>query len=67
MILFSERLRELRIEKQISQSELAKILGVSQRSISSWETGYREPDYEMLEQLADFFDVTMGYLLGTGD
>lgn len=67
MILFSERLRELRIEKQISQSELAKILGVSQRSISSWETGYREPDYEMLEQLADFFDVTMGYLLGTED
>ena len=67
MILFSERLRELRIEKQISQSELAKILGVSQRSISRWETGYREPDYEMLEQLADFFDVTMGYLLGTED
>lgn len=67
MILFSERLRELRIEKQISQSELTKILGVSQRSISRWETGYREPDYEMLEQLADFFDVTMGYLLGTED
>lgn len=67
MILFSERLRELRIEKQISQSELAKILGVSQRSISSWETGFRRPEYEMLEQLADFFDVTMGYLLGTED
>ena len=64
MILFKERLRELRTERKLSQSELAKALNVSQRSISSWETGFRQPDFEMLEQIVKFFDVTAGYLLG---
>ena len=64
MILFKERLRELRTEKHLSQSELAKALNVGQRSISSWETGFRQPDFEMLEQIVKFFEVTADYLLG---
>ena len=64
MILFKERLRELRTEKHLSQSEFAKALNVSQRSISSWETGFRQPDFEMLEQIVKFFDVTAECLLG---
>lgn len=64
MILFKERLKELRIERNFTQTELAKILNVSQRSVSSWETGFRQPDYETLELIARFFDVSADYLLG---
>ena len=64
MILFTERLKELRCEKGLSQTELAKALNVSQRSISSWETGFRQPDYETLILIAKYFDVTTDYLLG---
>ena len=67
MILFKERLKELRIEKKLSQAELAKELKVSQRSISSWETGFREPDFKTLSRIALFFDVTTDYLLGLSD
>lgn len=64
MIKFQERLKELRNEKELSQQELAKELKVSQRSISSWETGFRQPDYETLRLIAEYFDVTTDYLLG---
>ena len=67
MILFKERLKELRVERKLSQEDLAKELNVSQRSISSWETGFRQPDFETLERIAKFFDVTADYLLGLGD
>ena len=67
MIQFKERLKELRKEKHLSQAELAKELQVSQRSISSWETGFRQPDFETLEFLAKFFNVTTDYLLGVTD
>ena len=64
MILFKERLKELRVERKLSQEDLAKELNVSQRSISSWETGFRQPDFETLERIAKFFDVTADYLIG---
>ena len=67
MIKFKEKLKELRTEKNLSQIQFAKIINVSQRSISSWETGFREPDFETLEKLAKFFDVSTDYLLGLED
>lgn len=67
MVDFSERLKELRTEKGLSQAQLAKELNVSQRSISSWETGFREPDFQMLVLLSKFFGVTTDYLLGVSD
>jgi transcriptional regulator with XRE-family HTH domain len=67
MIQFKEKLKELRIEKKLSQTDLAKVLNVSQRSISSWETGFRRPDFETLELIAKYFDVSTDYLLGLGD
>ena len=67
MIIFNERLKELRIEKKLSQTQLAKHLKVSQRSISSWETGFREPDFKTLNSIAQFFDVSTDYLLGLED
>ena len=64
MIMFKERLKELRKEKMLSQDDFAKIINVSQRSISSWEKGSREPGFEVLAQIAKYFDVTTDYLLG---
>ncbi len=43
------------------------MLSVDQRTISNWETGIREPDYEMLVKIAKLFDVTTDYLLGVED
>jgi len=58
------RLRELREEKGITQSQLAKNLGFSRNTISQYETGAREPDIQTIKKLCDFFGVSAGYLLG---
>ncbi len=63
----NNRLRELRKEKGLTQIELAKILNVSDRSVGFYETGERDPDTETLKKLADYFDVTIDYLLGRSD
>ncbi len=67
MIKFTERLKSLRNEKNLSQAQLAKELNVSQRSISSWETGFRQPDFATLELIANYFEVSADYLLGLTD
>lgn len=58
------RLKELRLEKDITQKELGRILNLSQRSISQYELGIRFPDEIILNLMADFFDVSMDYLFG---
>lgn len=67
MILFKEKLKELRVYHNLSQKELAEKLEVSQRSISSWETGFRQPDFETFEKISKFFNVTTDYLLGISE
>ena len=57
------RLKELRKEKGITQLKLAMDLGLNQNSVSRYETGEREADYKTLIMLADYFDVTVDYLL----
>ena len=61
---FAERLRLLRKQKDLSQQQLADKLGVSNSTISMYERGEREPDFEMLELIGDFFNVDTNYLLG---
>ena len=61
---FAIRLKELRSSKKISQEELANMLGLAKSSISMYEKGKRKPSFEVLEALADFFNVDMDYLLG---
>ncbi len=61
------KLKELRNEKSLTQVQLANILNVSQKSISNWEIGYREPDYDTLKKTANYFSVTIDYLLGLTD
>lgn len=57
------RLKELRTEKGISQLKLALDLSTNQNTISRYETGERECDYEMLIKIADYFNVSIDYLL----
>ena len=61
------RLKQIREEKGLSQNELAKKINMTQQRISSYENGIREPDIETLKILADFFDVSIDYLLGKTD
>lgn len=67
MSRFSDRLRYLRLQEDLSQSELAEKVGISKSSINMYERGEREPGIEMLESIADYFNVDMGYLLGRSD
>ena len=62
--MFASRLKELRINKGISQLGLAEILGMSQQAIGKWETGKATPDYDNLKRLANYFNVTTDFLLG---
>lgn len=57
------RLKQLRYERKITQLKLAMDLGMSQNSISRYETGEREADYRTLIAFADYFDVSVDYLL----
>lgn len=63
----SERLKELRIKRGLSQYDLAKKLGVSKSTISMIEVGSRQPSIEMMETLCDYFNVSMDYLRGKED
>lgn len=64
---FANVLKELRTRSGFSQQELANTLGVSRSSISMFERGEREPNIEILELIADYFNVDMNYLLGNSN
>ena len=56
---FRVRLKELRLEKGVSQIEIAKILNMSKMAVSHWEKGNSEPSIEQLKTLARYFDVSV--------
>ncbi len=62
-----ENLKFQRELKKLTQTELARQLGISSQRYGGYETGKREPDNDMLKQIADFFDVSLDYLLGATD
>lgn len=62
-----ERLRSLREKAGFTQKELANRLKVPNQNISNYERDFRQPDYETLQRLADFYDVSIDYLLGRSD
>ncbi|MDE6473991.1 MAG: helix-turn-helix domain-containing protein [Clostridia bacterium] len=59
-----EVIKELRIERDLSQQKLAEAIGVSQKAIDYWERGINEPKASYIARLADFFEVSADYLLG---
>ena len=65
--MFSERLRDLRNEKGISQKELATALFVSQQTVAKWETDRSTPNPDMISKIAQYFEVSSDYLIGNSD
>lgn len=61
------RLKELRISRGITQQRLAMELNLNQNTVSRYESGVREADYNTLIMLADYFDVSIDYLLERTD
>ena len=57
----------LRVEKNLSQEDLAKQMNVTQTAVSQWEKGKTNPDMKTADKLADFFAVSVDYLLGRTD
>jgi repressor LexA len=64
---FTERLKNLRTEKKLSQLDMGNLLGISQVGISHYESGNRQPDLDTLNRISDFFNVSIDYLLGKTD
>ena len=67
MSKFAERLKELRLEKGLSQDKLAKEIGITHTAIGLWELDKRCPNILALIKLAKFFNVSTDYLLGLSD
>ena len=65
--IMAERLRALRVEKNIGQNTLAERIGVSNASISYWENAKQEPTAQALYKLASYFEVSVDYILGITD
>ncbi|MCL2224844.1 MAG: helix-turn-helix domain-containing protein [Defluviitaleaceae bacterium] len=64
MVNMGNRLKALRIEKNLSQAEVARRIGISKAMISAYELEQRCPSYEVLVKLAIFYNVSADYLLG---
>ena len=62
--MIGEVIRSLRIDRGLTQSELAAKISSTQKQISKWEIGFLEPNIEAIKKLAIFFDVTSDYLIG---
>lgn len=67
MTTFGKRLAVLRNKKGLSQAEFARVLGMGQSTIAMYETDKRLPDAATIKKLADYFNVTVDYLLGWTD
>lgn len=65
--MFGDVLKQLRIESRLTQKELGGILGISESTVGMYERNKREPDFETLESIADYFNVDMDYLTGRSD
>lgn len=63
-VVFGRRLKDLRTQKHMTQSDIGDYLHVSKVSVSGYENGTREPDQESTKRLADLFNVSVDYLYG---
>ena len=67
MVIFAQRLRELRQDRNLSMKQLAKQLNTTDAAISNWENEINEPKISYLLSIAKFFNVSTDYLLGLED
>lgn len=66
-MIFKERLKQLRLENNMLQKELAEKIGVARSSVTKYELGTGEPNLETLLKLCDIFDCSLDYLLGRSE
>lgn len=57
------RISNLRKQANLSQNDLGKIIGVAQNTLSQWENGLREPDFDSVIKISEYFNVSTDYLL----
>lgn len=62
--MLSDNLKKLRKQKELSQKDLSKILGIAQTTYAGYETGKHEPDLKTLTKIADYYMVSIDYLIG---
>ena len=62
-----KRIKELRKKNALTMKRLGEIINVSEAAVSQYENGKRQPDYETLRKIADYFGVSTDYLLGRED
>ena len=62
--MFAERLKELRSARSLMQKDISRIFNVSMGAVGNWESGKRIPDVETLIRIADYFGVSVDYLIG---
>lgn len=67
MLILSKRLKELRKEKGLSQTIVSNTLSISQQLYSNWENATREPNISMLIKIADYYEISVDYLIGRKD
>lgn len=65
--MLSTRLKQLRTEKNLTQTDLANILGIAKTTVAAYEQGKNEPSISTLIKIADYFNVSMDYLTGNND
>lgn len=65
--MLKDRLVKLRNQKKKTQEQIANIIGVTRPAYTAYEKGTRTPDYEILKTLADYYDVSIDYLLARTD
>jgi len=63
MVDFSQRIKQLRKDKHMTQAQVAARIGVTASMVSAYETDIRQPSYEVMVKIADLFGVTVDYLL----
>ena len=61
--LFGDRLKELRKERNLTQEDIASMFDVTKNAVYSWEVGKSQPSIEIIKRLAQYFGVTIDYLL----
>lgn len=65
--MLPERLKKLRLEQNLTQKQVAQSLNITQQAYGQWETGKLNPKRETIQMFADFFNVSIDYLLGNTD
>lgn len=65
--IFCERLKKLRLENNLSLRQLAEQISSTKQAISNWENEYRAPSLEAAIEIANYFEVSLDYLVGLSD